>query len=119
MDPYGLSFISIGFSALVLGLLLLMDPYGLGFISIGFWALVLGFGKGFISIGFWALVLGLMFHFIVALGIEPSTLDIKLETISVASGFHEFGYYYYYDYDYDYYYYYYYDYYIEGPIKNK
>ena len=58
----------------------------------------------------WALVirLGLMLHFIVALGIEPSTLDIKLETISVAS-FHEFGYYYYYDYDYNYYYYYDYD----------
>ena len=56
----------------------------------------------------WALVirLGLMLHFIVALGIEPSTSDIKLETISVAFGFHEFGYYYYYDY-----YYYYYDYY--------
>ena len=46
-----------------------------------------------------------MLHFIVALGIEPSTSDIKLETISVASGFHEFGYYYYYDYDYYYYYY--------------
>ena len=75
----------------------------------------------------WALVirLGLMLHFIVALGIEPSTLDIKLETISVASRFHEFGYYYYYDYDYDYYYYadyyyyYYYYYYIQAPIKNK
>ena len=61
----------------------------------------------------WDLVirLGLMLHFIVALGIEPSTSDIKLETISVASGFHEFGYYYYYDYYYYYYYDYYYDYY--------
>ena len=48
-----------------------------------------------------------MLHFIVALGIEHSTSDIKLETINVASGFHEFGYYYYYDYDYYYYYYYY------------
>ena len=44
------------------------------------------------------------------ISIEPSTSDIKLETISVASRFHEFRYYYYY-YDYDYYYDYYYYYY--------